>query len=144
MARYAAPLHCAIDGTVVFYWSSQWHDLHRFASQAHMEACDFTGAQELAPVQSDADAAATTSYYLACSTPGEAIHVGCRVSDHCARGQKLSVHVSGSVRAVDPADGHTPLLHVKSYAAWLKPGLVSPRRSPHPPAWRLQGLSSSS
>ena len=111
VARYAAPLHCAINGTIVFHWAAEWHDLQRFASKQHMEDCDFTGAQSLAAV---GGAAGTTSFYLACATPGEEIHVGCSVADHCARGQKLSIHVSRSVHAL-AADG-SPLLHVDSYA----------------------------
>ena len=101
VARYAAPLHCAIDGTVVFHWAAEWHDLQRFASKQHMENCDFDGAQPLGAV---GDAGTTTSFYLACATPGEEIHVGCSVADHCARGQKLSIHVSHSVHAL-AADG---------------------------------------
>ena len=115
VARYAAPLHCAIDGTVVFHWAAEWHDLQRFASKQHMENCDFDGAQPLAAV---GDAGTTTSFYLACATPGEEIHVGCSVADHCAQGQKLSIHVSPSVHAL-AADG-SPLLHVDSYARVMK------------------------
>merc|ERR1719247_3317973 len=115
VARYAAPLHCAIDGTVVFHWAAEWHDLQRFASKQHMENCDFDGAQPLAAV---GDADTTTSFYLACATPGEEIHVGCSVADHCAQGQKLSIHVSHSVHAL-AADG-SPLLHVDSYARVMK------------------------
>ena len=115
VARYAAPLHCAINGTVVFHWAAEWHDLQRFASKQHMENCDFDGAQPLAAV---GDAGTTTSFYLACATPGEEIHVGCSVADHCAQGQKLSIHVSHSVHAL-AADG-SPLLHVDSYARVMK------------------------
>ena len=115
VARYAAPLHCAIDGTVVFHWAAEWHDLQRFASKQHMENCDFDGAQPLAAV---GDAGTTTSFYLACATPGEEIHVGCSVAEHCAQGQKLSIHVSHSVHAL-AADG-SPLLHVDSYARVMK------------------------
>lgn len=116
MARYAAPLHCAINGTVVFHWAAEWHDLRRFASKQHMEDCDFNGAQPLA-VAGGAPGT-TTSFFLACATPGEEIHVGCSVADHCAQGQKLSIHVSGSVHAL-AADG-SPLLHVDSYARVMK------------------------
>jgi len=112
VARYAAPLHCAINGTVVFHWAAQWHDLQRFASQQHMEDCDFDGAQALAAA--GGVAGTTTSYYLACATPGEEIHVGCSVADHCALGQKLSIHVSRSVHAL--AADSSALLHVDSYA----------------------------
>ena len=42
------------------------------------------------------------------------IQVGCSVADHCALGQKLSIHVSRSVHAL-AADG-SALLHVDSYA----------------------------
>jgi hypothetical protein len=112
VARYAAPLHCAINGTVVFHWAAQWHDLQRFASKQHMEDCDFDDAQLLAAAGGAAGTA--TSFYLACATPGEEIHVGCSVEDHCSRGQKLSIHVSPSVHAL-AADG-SPLLHVDSYA----------------------------
>ena len=98
VARYAAPLHCAINGTIVFHWAAEWHDLQRFASKQHMEDCDFDGAQSLAAV--GGAAGTTTSFYLACATPGEEIHVGCSVADHCARGQKLSINVSPSVHAL--------------------------------------------
>ena len=73
VARYAAPVHCAINGTVVFHWAAEWHDLQRFASKQHMEDCDFDGAQALAAA--GGVASTTTSYYLACATPGEEIHV---------------------------------------------------------------------
>ena len=112
VARYAAPVHCAINGTVVFHWAAEWHDLQRFASKQHMEDCDFDGAQSLAAA--GGAAGTTTSFYLACATPGEEIYVGCSVADHCARGQKLSINVSPSVHAL-AADG-SPLLHVDSYA----------------------------
>ena len=139
VSRYAeGALHCAIDGTVVFHWAAPYHDLRRFASRAHYDACDFDGSTSLvaAAAASSSSAAGgtggddggvltTTSYYLPCATPGDEILLGCSVGDHCTRGQKRRVLVSHDVRALnsstasdgggDVATPPTPLIHVRDY-----------------------------
>ena len=77
----------------------------RMASKEALETCDFTGSTTLAPTTS-------SSYYLPCATPGESIYLSCSVSNHCAMGQRLTVHVSPSLYAVDTSG--LKLIHVQS------------------------------
>ena len=87
------------------------------ASAAHLEECDFTGSTTLVAAGSDAanSPSAEASYYFPCASAGATYHLACSVSDHCARGQKVSVHVSATEHAIDPADG-AALLHSDSLA----------------------------
>ena len=85
------------------------------ASKTAFEACDFTGATELAPINSPANTMGEASYYLPCPTPGSVLYVGCSVSTHCSMGQKLEVQVSATERVVDKSTSPaTALLHSDS------------------------------
>jgi len=111
-----APVQCSIDGYVYFYWHAESHDLQLMASSAAYDACDFTGAIAVQPTNAPANSQGFASYYLPCTAaPGSVLYLSCSVSDHCADGQKLAVHISRTAHAIDSStEPPTALLHSDS------------------------------
>lgn len=111
-------------GFVYFQWTAAAHDLMLLPSKAAYDACDFSSATTLAPLNAPANAATgTTSYYLPCgTTPGAVKYVACSVASHCASGgQKLTVRVSATEHALDTSTTPpTALLHSDSLARVMK------------------------
>ena len=109
---------CAADGFVYFQWSAAYHDVMLLPSEAAFDACDFTGATTLAPINSPASSNGLTSYYLPCATPGSTLYVSCSVGSHCAAGgQKVKVHVSASEFVYNTSDPNREvLIHSDSLA----------------------------
>ena len=103
------------DGFVYFQWSAAYHDVMLLPSEAAFDACDFTGATTLAPINSPASSNGLTSYYLPCTT-GSTLYV-CSVGSHCATGgQKVKVHVSASEFVYNTAVNREVLIHSDSLA----------------------------
>ena len=86
----------AADGKITFKWNG-FHNVYEMPSEAAMNACDFSGAQELSPSSSggsvtvDAPAAGETKYYA------------CEVGSHCNAGQRVAITSEGA--PVDPTPG---------------------------------------
>merc|ERR1719420_1006354 len=86
----------AADETITFKWNG-FHNVYEMPSEAAMNACDFSGAQELSPSSSggsvtvDAPAAGETKYYA------------CEVGSHCNAGQRVAITSEGA--PVDPTPG---------------------------------------
>ena len=116
---------------------AQWHDLQRFASRQHMEQCDFDGAQVLATAGDVVGT--TTSYYLACTTPGEEIHVAnmlkapvlvvpqLAVPPHVTQGFTLgcSTHSKRAAHRSDPSGAALPRQPLRPMSAHFVP--LTPR-----------------
>lgn len=113
-----------MDGFVYFHWNAAAHDLVLLPSKAAYDACDFSSATTLAPINSPANAATgTASYYLPCgSTPGATKYLACSMASHCASGgQKLTVRVSATEHALDmTTTPPTALLHSDSLARVMR------------------------
>lgn len=109
--KYDAPRYCPQGGFVAFQWdnANRPHNVVKMASQAHYDACDFTGSVELA-----AAGTGVQSYYHGCDTASEVAYLSCSVGSHCADGQKLAVITSSTSRVVD-ANGAVQL-HSRSLA----------------------------
>ena len=111
------PINCAIDGYVYFQWYAASHDIQLMASEAAYESCDFSGAVTLQPLNAPANLLGYSSYYMPCTTPGAVQYLSCSVSDHCARGQKLTVFTSPTEYAINTSTSPpTTLLHSDSLA----------------------------
>ena len=71
---------------------SNWHNVYLMASETAYNACDFTGATELASASHGGGSGSMTpnKYEAVVSTAGT-LYIACQVSGHCDQGQKVTI-----------------------------------------------------
>ena len=71
---------------------SNWHNVYLMASETAYNACDFTGATELASASHGGGSGSMTpnKYEAMVSTAGT-LYIACQVSGHCDQGQKVTI-----------------------------------------------------
>lgn len=90
----------AVGTSLVFRYSAA-HNVWRMPSKQAFEACDFSGARELASTThggvapADVDRLGYANVYEASMNTASTTYFACQVSDHCQKGQKIAVAVSG-------------------------------------------------
>jgi uncharacterized surface protein with fasciclin (FAS1) repeats len=93
----------ATDATITFKWNG-FHNVYEMPSEAAMNSCDFSGAQEVAPSSSG------SSVTVDAPAMGETKYYACEVGSHCNAGQRVAITSEGA--PVDP----TPTMNIVELA----------------------------